>query len=75
MLDKIVLSSCRKMATMIFTDREPVVISSDKNVEPLLMWFLDFPQAKLITENETVTGIEITKPDDEITMKITVGAA
>ena len=77
MLDKIVLSSCRKQATMIFTDRAPFTISSDKDVVPPLMWFLGCPNAQLIIANdgETVTGIEVRKFDNEITMKIVLDAA
>lgn len=77
MLDKIVLSSNRKQAMMVFTDREPMIVSSDVDVVPLLMWFLDCPGARLIVANdgETVTGIEIRKFDDEITVKIKLDGA
>jgi hypothetical protein len=73
MLDKIVILSCRKQAYLIFTDRAPFGISSDVDVVPLLMWFLDCPHAKLILahDGETVTGIEVRRDcGDEITMKI-----
>jgi hypothetical protein len=63
---------------MIFTDRAPFGISSDVDVVPLLMWFLDYPNAKLILANDgaTVTGIEILRDcSDEITVKIVMDNA
>ena len=72
MLDKIVILSCRKQAYLIFTDRAPFGLASDSDVVPLLMWFLDCPHVHLSVANdgETVTGIEVRKFDNEITMKI-----
>jgi len=78
MLDKIVIHSNRKQATMIFTDREPFSVSSDIDVVPLLMWFLGNPHAHLTLakDGETVTGIELRRDcSDEITMKIVMGVA
>ncbi len=75
MLDKIVIHSNRKQATMVFTDRSPVGISSDVDVVPLLMWFLGHPNAKLVLahDGETVLGIEVRRDcGDEITMKIEI---
>jgi hypothetical protein len=75
MLDKVVILSCRKQAYMIFTDRAPFGISSDVDVVPLLMWFLDFPNARLIIANdgETVLGIEVRRDcGDEVTLKIEI---
>ena len=61
---------------MVFTDREPFTMSSDVGVVPLLMWFLDCPNARLIVDsnNDTITGIEIRNFNDEITVKIVVAA-
>jgi len=72
MLDKVVILSCRKQAIMVFTDRAPFTITSDTDVVPLLMWFLDCPNVCLAIANdgETVTGIEVRKFDNEVTMKI-----
>lgn len=77
MLDKIVISSDRKRAMMVFLDRAPFNITSDTDVVPLLMWFLDFPNTHLTIANdgETVTGIEVRKLDDEVTVKIVMGDA
>lgn len=39
MLDKIVISSSNKEARMIFTDKESVRLSSDKDIREFIMWF------------------------------------
>jgi hypothetical protein len=78
MLDKIVILSCKKQAYLIFDDRAPFGVCSDINVIPMLMWFLNYPNAKLIIANdgETVTGIELIRDcSDEITLKIVLGGA
>lgn len=72
MLDKIVIHSNRKQATMVFTDRDPVGISSDVDVVPLLLWVLGSPMAHLIVHYpNTVTGIELRRDcSDEVTVRI-----
>lgn len=72
MLDKIVIHSNRKQATMVFTDRDPVGISSDVDVVPLLMWFLGHPNAHMVTDNSSnVVGIEFRRDtSNEVTVKI-----
>ena len=78
MLDKVVILSCKKQAYFIFDDRAPFGVSSDVDVIPLLMWFLNYPNAKLVIANdgETVTGIELRRDcSDEITLKIVNGVA
>lgn len=72
MLDKIVIHSNRKQATIVFTDRNPVCISSDLDVVPLLMWFLGHPNAHTITDyNNNVIGIELRRDcSDEVTVTI-----
>ncbi len=72
MLDKIIILSNRKQAYLIFSDRAPFCISSDTDVIPLLAWFLGHSNAFLTMANdgETVTGIELRRFDDEITIKI-----
>lgn len=78
MLDKVVIHSNRKQATMVFTDRSPVGISSDVDVVPLVMWFLGHPLARLTLANDgqTVTGIEIRRDcSDEVTVKIELKSA
>jgi hypothetical protein len=77
MLDKIVILSCRTKALFIFTDRAPFTLTSDVDVVPMLMWFLDCPHAKLALADDgnTVTGIEVRRDCDEITMKITMDNA
>lgn len=70
MLDKIMLSSDRKQATMIFTDRQPFTISSDTDVVVILAWFFDDPRAHVVLNGETVTGLELRKFDDEVTQNI-----
>ena len=72
MLDKIVIHSNRKQATMIFTDRSPVGISSDKDVVPLLMWFLGHPHAHMVTDYPSnVVSIELRRDTtNEVTVKL-----
>jgi hypothetical protein len=75
MLDKVIISSCKKQAMFIFDDRVPFTVSSDDNVVPLLMWFLGHPNAKLTIahDGETVTGIEFRRDcSGEVTMKIDI---
>ena len=72
MLDKIVIHSSCKQATMIFTDRSPINVTSDVDVIPLLMWLLGDSRAKLtISMWDKVTGIELLRDNsNEVTMKI-----
>ena len=72
MLDKIVIHSDRKQATMVFTDRSPVGISSDVDVVPLLMWFLGHPSAHIVSYYPgNVSHIELRRDTShEVTLKI-----
>lgn len=70
MLDKIVLSRDRKEAKMIFTDREPFTLTSDVDVVIILSWFLGDPRAHMVVSGETVSGLELRKMDDEVTVNI-----
>lgn len=67
MLDKIIVLSCRKQAIMSFTDKPPFSISSDTDVVPVLLWFINDPRAHLLVDGETVMGIEVRQCDDEVT--------
>lgn len=71
MLDKIILHSNRKQAALIFTDRQPVTVSSDVDVVPLLLLFLGHPHAKVIQHSTDVFVIELRRDSsDEVTVKI-----
>ncbi len=80
MLDKIVVLSCRKQAYMIFTDREPIGIYSDKDVTVFLRWFLDDKRVRLDTVTnmmgeQTVIGFQVIEFNDEVTIKIEIKEA
>lgn len=71
MLDKIVLSSNRKVATLVFTNKHPITISSDVDVVPLLLLFLGHPQARLAQYIDKSIVVELRRDtSDEITIKI-----
>ena len=73
MLDKVVILSCRKQAYIIFTDRDPIGVSSDEDVVPLLLWFFDSPNAYLAINGGKVTGIELRKDcSDEVTVSLSL---
>lgn len=73
MLDKIVLSSGRQVATLIFTDKHPITITSDFDVVPLLMLFLGHPQAKVAQYIDNSIVIEMRRDTSgEITIKIPI---
>ena len=65
MLDKIILSSDRKEATMFFTDRTPFGVSSDIDVVPLLLWFLNCPNTKFVPTNDKPLNIEVRRDTSE----------
>lgn len=68
MLDKIIISSDRKEASLVFTDSRVFTISSSTDVLPILLWFLDSPCARLVSCDDTVVGLEVRRnSDDEVT--------
>lgn len=69
MLDKIMLKN-KHEASLIFTDRSPVRISSDVDVVPILLWFLGDTNAIPIPTGDGI-AIELRRDTaDEITVKI-----
>lgn len=74
MLDKIIVLKSKKQAFLIFTNRQPISVSSSVDIVPLLLWYLDSPHAHLTLDNNgMVVGIELRRDcSDEITVEIEI---